>query len=183
MLHHPYNSLHDVIHVGEVTLAIAVVEDLDFLPFQQFVGEPEIGHVGTATRTIDREETETRTGDVIQFRVSMGHQLIALFCGGIEADGIVHLVVCGIGHFLVAAIDRGAAGIDQVLHFVMAASLQNVVETYQVTLDVAIRIGNAVTDTSLGSEVHHHINLVFRENLLNEYFVSDIAFDKRPILR
>ena len=113
----------------------------------------------------------------------MGHQLIALLGSSVEADGIVYLVIGRIGYLLVAAIDRGAAGIDQVLHFVMAASLQNVVETYQVTLDVAIRIGNAVTDTSLGSEVHHHVYLVFRENLLDECFVSDIAFDKRPILR
>ena len=113
----------------------------------------------------------------------MRHQLVALLGSSIEADGVIHLVLRGIGYLLVAAIDRGATGIDQVLYFVVAASLQNVVETYQVTLDVAIRIGNAVTDTSLGSEVHHHINLVFRENLFNEYFVSDIAFDECPILR
>ena len=98
----------------------------------------------------------------------MGHQLIALLGSGIQTDRVIDLVFRGIGYLLVAAIDRGAAGIDQVLHFVMAASLQNVVETYQVTLDVAIRIGNAVTDTSLGSEVHHHINLILREDLLDE---------------
>ena len=113
----------------------------------------------------------------------MRHQLVALLGSGIEADGVIHLVIRGIGYLLVAAIDRGAAGIHQVLHFVMAASLQNVVETYQVTLDVAIGIGNAVTDTSLGSEVHHHIYLVFRKNLLDECFVGDIAFDEYPILR
>ena len=106
----------------------------------------------------------------------MCHQLIALLGSGIEADGVIHLVLRGIGYLLVAAIDGGTAGIHQVLHFVMAASLQNVVETYQVTLDVAIRIGNAVTDTSLGSEVHHHINLVLRENLLDDSFVRNVTF-------
>ena len=183
MLHHPYDSLHNVIHVGEVSLAVAVVEDLDLLPFQQLIGKAKIGHVWTATRTINGEEAEAGTGDIVQLRVGMSHQLVALFGGRIEADGVIHLVIRGIGYLLVATIDRGAAGIHQVLHFVMAACLQNVVETYQVTLDVAIGIGNAVTDTGLGSEVHHHIYLVFRKNLLDECFVGDIAFDKRPILR
>ena len=133
MLHHPYDSLHNVIYVGKVPLAVAVVEDLDLLPFQQLVSEAKIGHVGTATRTIDREEAEACTGDVIQFRVSMGHQLIALLGSGIQTDRVIDLVFRGIGYLLVAAIDRGAAGIDQVLHFVMAASLQNVVEPNQVS--------------------------------------------------
>lgn len=35
----------------------------------------------------------------------MGHQLVALLGGGVEAYGVVHLVVCRIGHLLVAAID------------------------------------------------------------------------------
>ena len=36
----------------------------------------------------------------------MGHQLVALLGGGVEAHGVVHLVVCRIRHLLVAAIDR-----------------------------------------------------------------------------
>ena len=45
----------------------------------------------------------------------MRHQLVALLRGGIEAHGVVHLVVRGIGHFLVAAVDATAAGIHEVL--------------------------------------------------------------------
>ena len=70
MLHHPYDSLHNVIHVGEVSLTVAVVEDLDLLPFQQLVGEAKVGHVGTTTRTINGEEAESCTGDIVQLGVA-----------------------------------------------------------------------------------------------------------------
>ena len=56
MLHHPYDSLHNVIHVGEVTLTVTIVEDLDGFAFYQLIGKAKLGHVGTATRTIYREE-------------------------------------------------------------------------------------------------------------------------------
>ena len=113
----------------------------------------------------------------------MCHQLVALLGSGIETDGIIHLVHRGIGYLFVAAIDGGTAGINQMLHLVIAASLQDVVEANQVAFDIAIGVGDAVADSGLGSEVHYHINLVFRENLLDECLVSDIAFDECPILR
>jgi len=39
------------------------------------------------------------------------HQLVALLGGGVEAHGVVHIVVGAEGHFLVAAIDAAATGI------------------------------------------------------------------------
>ena len=113
----------------------------------------------------------------------MGHQLVALLRSGIEADGIIHLILRGIGYLLVAAIDGGAAGIDEVLYFVVAACLQKVVETNQVALDIAIRISDTITHSCLGGKVHHHINLVFRKDLLDECLVCYAAFDECPILR
>ena len=65
----------------------------------------------------------------------------------------------------------------------VAVSLQDVIETYQIALDVAIWVGDVITDTSLGSEVHHYINLILCEDLLDECLVGDIAFDECPILR
>ena len=53
----------------------------------------------------------------------MRHQLVALLRGGIEGYGVVHLVVYGVRHLLVAAIDRGGRGIDQMLDLVVTASL------------------------------------------------------------
>ena len=56
MLHYSYDSLYDVIYIGEVSLAVAVIEYLDGLAFHQFVGKSKISHVGTTCGTIDSEE-------------------------------------------------------------------------------------------------------------------------------
>ena len=106
VLHDAHHSLHDVVDIGEVALAVAIIENLDGLAFHQLIGEAEVSHVGTAGGAIDGKEAEAGRGDVVELAISMGHQLVALLRGGVEAYGVVHLVVCRIGHFLVAAIDR-----------------------------------------------------------------------------
>ena len=106
VLHDAHHSLHDVVDICEVALAVAIVEYLDGLAFNQFVGEAEVCHIGTTCRAIDGEEAEAGRGDVVELAIGMGHQLVALLGGGVEAHGVVHLVVCRIGHLLVAAIDR-----------------------------------------------------------------------------
>ncbi len=106
VLHDAHHSLHDVVDIGEVALAVAIVEYLDGLAFHQFVGEAKICHVGTAGGAIDGKEAEAGRGDVVELTISMGHQFVALLRGGVEAYGVVHLVVCRIRHFLVATIDR-----------------------------------------------------------------------------
>ena len=106
VLHDAHHSLHDVVDIGEVALAVAIIEYLDGFAFHQFVGEAKICHVWTAGGAIDGEEAQTGRGDVVELRVGMSHQLVALLGGGVEAHGVVHLVVCRIRHFLVTAIDR-----------------------------------------------------------------------------
>ena len=106
VLHDAHHSLHDVVDISEVALAVAIVENLDGLAFHQLIGEAEVSHVGTTCGAIDGEEAQAGRGNVVELRVGMGHQLVALLRGGVEAYGVVHLVVCRIRHFLVAAIDR-----------------------------------------------------------------------------
>ena len=119
-LHHSYDAFHNVIHVGEVAAAVAVVIDLDGVATQQFVGKPKVGHVGTASGAIDGEEAQAGGGDVVELAIAVGEEFVALLGGGIEGDGVVHTVVHAEGDFLVAAIDAGAAGIDQVLNALIA---------------------------------------------------------------
>ena len=106
VLHDTHHSLHDVVDIGEVALAVAIIEYLDSLAFHQLVSEAKVSHVGTAGGAIDGKEAEAGRGDVVELAIGMGHQLVALLRGGVEAYGVVHLVVCRIGHLLVAAIDR-----------------------------------------------------------------------------
>ena len=129
MAHHAHHALYNIINVGEVALTVAVIEDFYRIPLYQFVGKAEIGHVGAAGRAVDGEEAKAGAGDIVQFAVSMRHQFVALLRGGIEADGVVYLVICGIGHLLVAPVDAAAAGIHKVLHLVVAAGLEDIIET------------------------------------------------------
>ena len=181
MLHDANDAFYDVIDKGEVAFAVAVVEDLDGLAFTEFVGEAEVGHVWTTCRTIDCEESETGRGDVVELAVGVCHQFVALFCGGIEADGIVHFVVCGVGDFLVRAIHAAAAGIDEMLHSIVSAGFQNVVKADEVAFDVGIGIGDAVTNASLSSQIHYHNGFVLCEKLVHTCLVGDGVFDEGPV--
>lgn len=92
-LHHADNAFDNVIDIGEVALAVAVVEDLDGLALQQLVGKAEVGHVGAAGWAVDGEEAEACCGNVIEFGIAMGEELIALFGGGVEGYGIIYAVI------------------------------------------------------------------------------------------
>ena len=71
------------------------------------VGEAKVGHVGAAGGAVNGEETEAGGGDVVEFGVGVGEELVAFFGGGVEADGVVDFVIGGEGNFFVAAINRG----------------------------------------------------------------------------
>ena len=79
----------------------------------------------------------------------MGHELVALFGGGVETNGVVNAVIGAEGHFLVASVDAATAGVDQVLHGIMSACLQYVVESYYVALYVNIGVLNGVPYSGL----------------------------------
>lgn len=105
MSHDTDNSLHDVIDIGKVAFAVAVIEDLDSLAFTEFVGEAEIRHVRAAGWAIDRKETETCGRDIVELRISMGHELVALLGRCIEAHRVVNLVISRIRHLLIASVN------------------------------------------------------------------------------
>lgn len=105
--HHPHHAFHDVVHIGEVALAVAIVEDLDLLSLYQLVGEAEVGHVRTASGAVDREKAQARGRDVVQLGIRVGQQFVRLLGSRVKADGVVHLVVRGVRHLFVAAVHTG----------------------------------------------------------------------------
>lgn len=181
VLHDTDHSFHDVIDIGEVALAVAIIENLDGVAFYQLVGEAEVSHVGTTGGAIDSKEAQAGRGDVVEFRVGMGHQLVALLRGGVEAHGVVYLVVCRIGHLLIAAIDGRGRGIDQMLHFVVAARLEDVVESDEVALDIGVGVGDAVAHACLGGQVDDYGYTVVREDVLHSGLVGDGGVDEGPV--
>ena len=181
VLHDAHHSLHDVVDIGEIALAVAIVENLDGLAFHQLVGKAEVSHVRTTGGAIDGKEAEAGRGNVVELRVGMGHKLVALLRCGIEAHGVVHLVVCRIGHFLVTAIYGRGRGIDQMFHFMMATRLEDVVESDEVALDIGVGVVDAVAHACLGGEVNHYRYLVFGEDCLHGCLIGDGGVDEGPV--
>ena len=107
VLHDADYAFYDVIHIGEVALTVAVVEDFNGFTLYKFIGEAEVCHVRTTCRAVDGEEAKTCRGYVVEFGVGVSHQLIALLGGCIKAYRIVYLIVRRIRNLLIAAIYGG----------------------------------------------------------------------------
>ena len=171
-LHHAHYSFYDIINIGKVTATVAIVENLNGLPFQQFIGETEVRHIRTTGRTINSEEAQTRSRDVIQLAVAMCKKFVALLRGSIQADRIVHAVVCREWHLLVATINATRRSIDQVCDGIVATSFQNIVEAYHITHNVSIRILYRIAHARLSSQIHYHVKLILSKQLVNRCLVS-----------
>ena len=112
----------------------------------------------------------------------MGHELVALLGGGVQAHGIVHLVVFVVGHFAVEAVHGTGRCEHQVLDLVMAAGFQNVQESDQVALQVGVGVRDRVAYASLGSEVYHLVELFFGKELVEGFLVVDAHFYESAVL-
>ena len=62
----------------------------------------------------------------------------------------------------------------------VATSLEDVVETYEVRLDVGVGIGDGVAHTGLSREVDDNIRLKPGEELAYQLIVGNIAFYELP---
>lgn len=174
-VHYAPHALDDVVDEGEVAAAVAHVEDLDGLAAAQLLGEAEVGHVGPAHGAVHREEAQAGRGDGVELGVGGRHELVGLLGGGVERHRRVDAVLLGERHLLVAAVDRAGAGVDQVLHRVVAAGLEHVEEAHEVALQVCARVLDGVADARLGGEVHHDIEAVLSEQTLDEGGVAQVA--------
>ena len=67
------------------------------------------------------------------------------------------------------------------LHLMMAARLQNIVEAYEIALDIGIRVRDGITDTCLRGKIDHHGNPVVTKNLLHCILVRNRRMDKCPV--
>ena len=161
-LHDTDDTFNNVIYIGEVTLAVAVVEDLDGLASLQLLRGGEIEHVRPACGTVNSEEAQTGGWNIVEFAVAVRQKLVGLFCGRVEGDRIIDLVFNCEGHFFVAAVYGGAGGVDQMLDagasviIGMPACFQNIVESDEIALDIHVRMIDGVADASLRGEGHYN---------------------------
>ena len=97
----------------------------------------------------------------------MCQKLVTLLCGGIEADGVVVVVLCWIWNFFIVAIDTAGTGINEVPNtlstFVIAVSarFKDVVKPEDVALNVSIGVFDAVADSGLRCQVDYNIKFMW----------------------
>ena len=68
------------------------------------------------------------------------------------------------------------------VHRIMTAGFQNVIEANHVALDVSIRVGDGVTHTSLGTQIDHNIRLILLKNAVDKCLIRKVALDKGVVL-
>ena len=67
------------------------------------------------------------------------------------------------------------------LYVVVAAGLEDVVETDEVALDVCAWVGDAVTHASLGCKVYDNVWLVAGKELVHQCLVGNVALDEGEV--
>ena len=179
--HHPDHALHNIVNVGEIPLAVSVVEDFNGLSRPQLVGKAEIGHIRPSGRSVNREKPQARRGNVIELAVGMGQQLIALFGSRVQGNGIVHLVLRGIGHLFVGTVDGRRGSVHQMLHRVMAAGFQDVEEAQKIALHIGIRIDDGIPYPCLGGQIHHNFRMIGFKQVKDQVLVRQIPLDEHIV--
>lgn len=67
------------------------------------------------------------------------------------------------------------------LHLMMTARLQDIVEAYEIALDIGIRVRDGITDTGLRGKIDHYGNPVVTKNLLYCILVRNRRVDECPV--
>ena len=106
--------------------------------------------------------------------VGVSHQLVAFFTGGVEAEGVINVVMYGKRHRCVCTVHAGTAGVHQVLNTVVAAAFQDVRKADDVAVDIGKRVFNGVTHAGLGGEVDDSLRLVGGKALFHGFAVTDV---------
>ena len=130
-IEHPRHPLDDVVDVGEVALHAAAVEDLDRLTAQDRAGEQRGRHVRPPPRPVHGEEPQAGGGQIVEMAVHVGHELVGLLGGGVQADRVIDVVVHPIRQARVGPVDARAAGVDQMLDAAVAAAFEHVDEAHE----------------------------------------------------
>ena len=157
---------------------MAVVVDLDGLAAEELVGDAEVRHVGPAGRAVNGEEAEARGGDVVELRVAVGHQLVALLGGGVERDGIVDAVFDAEGNLLVAAVNRARRSIHEVPHRMVPAGFEYIIEADDVALDIDVRILDRIAHARLRRQVDDDVEPILFKQFLDQIAIGDAAADE-----
>ncbi len=98
------HTLYDIVDIRKIALHLAMVKNRDRFPFQYGFGEKKQSHVWTTPRSVYSKKTKPGAGKSVQIAIRMGHQFIRLFCGSIQTDRMINIVMDRKGHVGIEAI-------------------------------------------------------------------------------
>ena len=70
------NAIDNVVNVGEVSLQVAVIKDPDWQPVHDVVSEAEVGHVGSASRSVNGKKSKPRHWNAVELRIAVSHDFV-----------------------------------------------------------------------------------------------------------
>jgi hypothetical protein len=114
--------------------------------------------------------------------VGMRHHFIGFFGGCVEADRVINVVMLAEWHCSVATIHAGAAGKNQMLHRVVAATFQNVAKADQVGVDIGVWVVDGVAHPRLRGQMDDAPGLLSREQCRHRFAVGDVELVKTEVL-
>ena len=169
------DSVHDIVDKSviprRVTLAIAV----DGLAVVNQPGELGDGQVRPLAGAVHGEEAQADSADATEMAVVRAHLLARHLRHGVGTDGLKDGILLGEGHFLVHAVDGGAAGKDELLHAVALAGLQQVEGALDIGVDVELRLFDGGPHASTGRQVDHGVILALGKHLFHRGRVTQVA--------
>ena len=68
------------------------------------------------------------------------------------------------------------------LHRVVAAGLQNVVEADHIAFDISVWVGDGVANSRLSTQIDHNIRVILLKNAVDKCLVRKVALDKGVVL-
>ena len=63
-------------------------------------------------------------------------------------------------------------------YLMMTAGFEDIKETDNIGINIGTRMVNAVTHSGLGCQVYDNIRLKRRENIIHDFFISQVPFDE-----
>ncbi len=82
-----------------------VVENLDWLSSQYRLRKEEHGHVRSSPRPVNGEKTQARARQAVKMCVTVCHEFVGFFGGGIERNWVIHIMMDGKRHGGVSTIN------------------------------------------------------------------------------
>ena len=108
----------------------------------------------------------------------MRHQLVRLLGCGIQTHGMSDTRFLRKRHIRIQPIHAARAGIHQMTHLMVPASLQHIDKTIQVRFHVRIWIRDRITYACLGGQIHHRIEPLVGEKHPHRLPILQIHPDK-----